>query len=165
MNALDSGVRGQGSGASRGLGQCCPGCVHFGRIPAVLWDPGPLPVLKVGSDRAGGGGAGQGNLYFTVVLGFRLRTDAAPGPAGCSSRSLLLGSGFGVASGLYQAVGAGGGHAPCWGGVPRQEAWSAPIHLSGSVGVQLCCAGGPGCDGGRLEESQGPRGVGGGWGM
>lgn len=140
MNALDSGVRGQGSGASRGLGRCCPGCVHFGWSPAVLWDPGPPPVIKAGSDRAGG--AGQGNLYFTDVLGSCLRTDAAPGPAGCSSRSLLLGSGFGVASGLRQVVGAGGGHAPCWGGAPHQEARSAPRPSVGvSGGPALLCWG------------------------
>lgn len=129
VNAWDSGVRGWGSGASRGLGRRCPGCVCFDQSPAVPQDPGLLPILRASSDRVAGTGQGA----CMDVLGSRLRTGLLLGPRGAAAGA----SRWAVGSGWPRAVPGGRG----WGVVPladsgagRQEARSDPrpsVRVSG----------------------------------
>ena len=135
VNALDSGVRGWGSGASRGLGRRCPGCVRFDQSPAAPQDPGSLPILRASSDRAAGTGQGA----CLDVLGSRLTTGLLLGPRGAAAGA----SRWAVGSGWPRAVPGGRG----WGGVPladsgagRQEARSDPrlsVRVSGGL-AGLC---------------------------
>lgn len=123
-NALGSGVRGWGSGASRVLGQCCPGCVRIDQSPAVPQDPGPLPVLSASSHRA----AGTGQGVCVDAFGSCLRTDLPLGPQGAAAGAFL----WAVGSGWPQAVPGGRGwegRAPCWqwGGPPGSAVCPPPI--------------------------------------
>ena len=77
-------LRTQGSGVRslQGPRAVLSGVCALWLEPCCPLDPGPLPVLKAGSDCAGG--PGQGNLYFTDVLGQTLPLGPRGAAAGAS---------------------------------------------------------------------------------